>query len=97
MERGKTSTVTKIEVNQGQVPAGTKNVSMILEDLDFLNAPHGTHFYNYENSDIVLENEFKIFPLTPPSDQSHHYRLTVRAFDSEHRFIGVGTVISKFP
>lgn len=97
MERGKTCTISKIKIDKGQIPASTKKVSLVLEDVDLLNLPHGIHFFEFENADIVLEDEFKIMPLTPPPGKSHHYRLTARAFDSKHRIVGVGTVIKQFP
>ena len=97
MERGKTCTIPKIKVNQNQVPEETQKVSLILEDIDLLNLPHGIHFFEFNHSDIVLNDKFKVMPLSPPPGKSHHYRLTVRAFDSAHRMIGVGTAIQQFP
>ena len=96
MKKGISITVTKITINKDQVPCGTKNLSLVLEDIDFHNFPHGAKLIAYEGSDIVLENEFIIIPLAPPIG-SHHYRLTVRALDENHEIIGSGQDTQLFP
>ena len=97
MVKGITCTIPKIKIYQDKIPAGTKKLSIILEDIDLLNLPHGMHLIEFEGSDIVLENTFKIIPLAPPPGKSHQYQLTVRAFDDNHSVIGVGTAIQQYP
>ncbi|NOQ13848.1 MAG: hypothetical protein GQ583_05110 [Methyloprofundus sp.] len=97
MEWGISCTIPKIKIYQNQLPTATKELSLLLEDIDLINLPHGMHCIDVENSDIILNNEFKIMPLCPPSGKSHHYRLTVRAFDADHQLIGTGTAIQQFP
>lgn len=97
MMKGITDTIPKIRVNHEKVPAGTKKLYLILEDTNFGNFPHGLHLFDFNDSDIILEDEFKILPLNPPGDQSHQYRLTVRAYDGDHEVIGVEEVTQQFP
>ena len=94
---GISCTIPKIRISQDQLPTETKTLSLILEDIDLLNLPHGMHSIDFDNSDIILNDKFTIMPLCPPPGKSHHYRLTVRAFDADHQLIGVGTVIQQFP
>lgn len=84
MEKYKTTTISRITIYQDQVPVGIKKLSLILEDTDLFNLPHGMHLIDFNDVDIVLEDNFKIMPLSPPPGKPHKYRLTVRAFDENH-------------
>jgi len=89
-------TVPEIRVFLDEVPAGTKQLYLILEDLDFHNFPHGTKLISFDGFNGVLQDSFTIIPLCPPQGQ-HQYRLTVRALDKEDEVIGTGQTIQQFP
>ena len=80
-------TVPEIKVFQDEVPKGTKQLYLILEDLDFHNFPHGTKLIPFEGFNGVLQDSFTILPLCLPQG-SHQYRLIVRAFDGDNKIIG---------
>ena len=96
MEKCKSNTIPEIKVYKDGVPTGTKKLYLLIEDLDFHNFPHGVKLIPYEDSDIVLQEKFKIVPLCPPKG-SHQYRLTVRALDNEDKIVGYGQVTQQFP
>ena len=97
MIKGETSKIPKIKILQETIPPSTKKLQLVLEDLDFGNFPHGFDILDFTGSDIILIKKFKIIPLKPPRDESHNYRLTVRALNEEHDVIGVGEVTQQFP
>ena len=96
MKKFVSTTIPEIKVYQDGIPTETRQLYLILEDLDFHSFPHGVKLIPYEGIDLVLQESLKIAPLSPLNG-SHQYRLTVRALDQEDRIIGIGLATQQFP
>lgn len=97
MEKGITCKIPEIKISQEKLPTGTKKLYLLLQDTSFANFTHGLHLLDFTGADVLLKDEFTILPLMPPGEQSHQYRLTVRAYDGNHNELGVGQVTQQFP
>ena len=58
-------TVPKIKVYQDEVPTGTKQLYLVLEDLDFHNFPHGTKIISFEGFNGVLQDSLQFSLFAP--------------------------------
>lgn len=78
------------------VPAGTKQLYLMMKDLDAPTFPHGGGTVAYTGQNQIGRGAFSYKGPCPPSGQ-HTYQWTVVAQDGTGRILSTAIVAKKFP
>ena len=86
------------KISVSNVPAGTKELRVVLVDQDVPTWNHGGGTVPYTGSGVIPEGALKSGYNGPcPPSGSHTYEFKVKALDAQGVIIGVGSKTQKFP